>query len=89
MRFNIILVILFLVGNATCITIKVKDITSLIKRFTLLYIINLMLLALRERINLIASIFKVRLSASTSMHEWLKSVIIAKGLVYIIAALSS
>jgi len=89
MRFNIILVILFLVGNAICIIIKVKDIASLVKRFTLLYTINLMLLALRERINLIASIFKVRLSAFASMHEWLGSVVIAKGLVYITAALSS
>jgi hypothetical protein len=67
----------------------VKDIISLVKRFTLLYIINLMLLALRERINLIASIFKVRLSAFTSMHEWLGSVVIVKGVVYIAVALSS
>ena len=48
-----------------------------------------MLLALKERINLIASIFKVRLSASTSIHKWLGSVVIAKDLVYIAAALSS
>jgi hypothetical protein len=69
MRFNVILVILFLVRNAICITIKVKDIASLIKRFALLYIINLMLLALREYINLIASIFKVQLSASINIHK--------------------
>jgi hypothetical protein len=48
-----------------------------------------MLLALRERINLIASIFKVWLSAFTSMHEWLGSVVMAKGLVHIVVALSS
>jgi hypothetical protein len=84
-----VLIVLFLIGNAICITIRVKDIISLVKRFTLLYTINLMLLALRKHINLIASIFKVRLSASTSIHEWLGSVVIAKGLVYIIAALSS
>jgi hypothetical protein len=89
MRFNVILVILFLIGNAICITIRVKDIASLVKRFTLLYTINLMLLALRERINLIASIFKVWLSAFTSMHEWLGSVVMAKGLVHIVVALSS
>jgi hypothetical protein len=59
MRFNVILVILFLVRNAICITIKVKDIASLVKRFALLYTINLMPLALRKRINPIASIFKV------------------------------
>ncbi|KAH8773380.1 hypothetical protein F5882DRAFT_300135, partial [Hyaloscypha sp. PMI_1271] len=66
---NIILVVLFLVRNTICITIRVKDIASLVRRSTLLYIINLILLALGERINPIASIFRVKLSASTSIHE--------------------
>jgi hypothetical protein len=48
-----------------------------------------MLLALKEHINSIASIFKIRLSAFINIYKWLESVIIAKGLVYIIAALSS
>jgi hypothetical protein len=59
MWFNIILVILFLVRNTICITIRVKDIISLVKYSTLLYIINLILLALGEYINPIASIFRV------------------------------
>jgi len=83
------LVILFLIGNAICITVEVKDIASLIKRFALLYTINLMPLALKKRMNPIASIFRVKLSASANMHKWLKSVVIAEGLVYIAAALSS
>jgi len=69
MRVNVILVVLFLVRNAICITIRVKDVASLVKRFALLCTINLMLLALRERMNLIASIFRVRLSAFTNMHK--------------------
>jgi hypothetical protein len=63
------LVVLFLVKNAICITVKVKDITSLVKRSALLYIINLMLLALEERINLMASIFRIRLSVSANIHK--------------------
>ena len=59
MWFNVILVILFLVGNTIYITISVKDIISLVERSTLLYIINLILLALREYINPIASISRV------------------------------
>jgi hypothetical protein len=55
MRFNAVLVILFLVRNTIYIT--TKDITSLLKHSTLLYIINLVLLALGERINPIASIY--------------------------------
>jgi len=69
MRVNMILVVLFLVRNAICITIRVKDVASLVKRSALLCTINLMLLALGERMNPIASIFRVRLSASTSIHE--------------------
>jgi hypothetical protein len=69
MRFNIILVILFLVRNIIYITIGVKDIISLVKRSTLLYIINLILLALEEYINPIASISRVWLSISTSIYK--------------------
>jgi hypothetical protein len=87
MWFDIILVILFLVGNAIYITIGVKDITSLVKRSILLYIINLILLALGEYINPITSIFRIRLSISTSIYKWLKNIIIAKNIVYIIVAL--
>jgi hypothetical protein len=82
------LIVLFLLKNVICITVKIKDILSLVKRFALLYIINLILLALGERINPIASIFSVRLSAFASMHKWLRSVVITEGLVYIAAALS-
>jgi hypothetical protein len=63
------LVVLFLVGNAICIIIKMKDITSLVRCSALLCIINLILLALRERINSIASIFSVRLSTFASMYK--------------------
>jgi hypothetical protein len=83
------LVVLFLLKNAIYITVKVKNILSLIKRSALLYIINLIPLALRERINLMASIFSVRLSAFASMHKWLGSVVVTEGLVHIAAALSS
>jgi hypothetical protein len=89
MRFDVMLVVLFLVGNAIFITVGVKDIASLVERSALLCTINLMPLALGERMNPIASIFRVRLSASASMHEWLGSVVMAEGVVHIAAALSS
>jgi hypothetical protein len=89
MRVDVMLVVLFLVGNAICITVGVKDIASLVRRSALLCTINLMPLALGERMNPMASIFGVRLSASASMHEWLGSVVMAEGLVHIAAALSS
>jgi hypothetical protein len=64
-----LLIILFLVKNIVYLSVKVKDITSLIKRLGLLYIINLMPLALREYINLVANFYKVKLRAYASIHE--------------------
>lgn len=44
---------------------------------------------LREHINLVANFYKVKLKAYTSMHKWLRRVVIAKGLIYLVAAISS
>jgi hypothetical protein len=65
----VLLVILFLVKNAICLSVKVKDVTSLIKRSGLLCIINLILLALGEHINLVASFCGVKLKAYANMHK--------------------
>jgi hypothetical protein len=61
MLFNLGLISIFIVRNIIYLTLKVKDIISLIniitlvKRFSVIYIINLILLALREYINIITS----------------------------------
>ena len=88
-RFDMLLVILFLVRNAVCLSVEVKDVASLTKRSCLLYIINLVLLALGEYMNLVANFCGVRLRAYASMHEWLGRVVLAKGLIYLVAAISS
>ena len=69
MWFNILLVVLFLVRNIVYLSVKIKDITSLIKHSGLLYIINLVLLALGEHMNLVANFCGVRLRAYTSIYE--------------------
>lgn len=88
-RFDVLLVILFLVGNAVCLSIEVKDVVSLTKRSALLCIINLVPLALGEHMNFVASFCGVRLSAYASLHEWLGRVVIAEGLIHSVAAISS
>jgi hypothetical protein len=55
MLFNISLIITFIVKNVICFILEVKDVISLMKRFSVIYIINLILLALKEYINIIAS----------------------------------
>ncbi|PVH68072.1 hypothetical protein DL98DRAFT_395368, partial [Cadophora sp. DSE1049] len=88
-RFDVLLVVLFLVGNAVCLSVEVKDVASLIKRSGLLCIINLVPLALGEHMNLVASFCGVRLSAYASMHKWLGRVVMAEGLIHSAAAISS
>jgi hypothetical protein len=73
MQFDIMLVVLFLVGNTICITVRVEDIASLVKRSALLCIINLMLLALGERMNPVAITFRAKLIASASIETNLPS----------------
>jgi hypothetical protein len=51
-------------------------------------IINLMPLVLGEHINFIANRCGVNLKAYTYMYKWLRGVVILKGLVYIMAAVS-
>ena len=88
-RFNVLLVVLFLVGNAACLRIGVRNIASLTKRSGMLCIINIVPLVLGERINLVASFCGVRLRTYTSIHEWLGAVVIAEGLIHSVTALSS
>ncbi|KAM0132883.1 hypothetical protein ACHAP3_006172 [Botrytis cinerea] len=88
-RFDVLLAVLFLVGNTVCLNVEVKDVASLIKRSGLLCIINLVPLALGEHMNLVASFCGVRLSAYASTHEWLGRVVMAEGLIHSAAAISS
>jgi hypothetical protein len=88
-RFNILLVVLFLVRNTVCLSVKVKDVASLTKRLGLLCIINLVLLALGEHMNLMANFCGVRLRAYATIHKWLKRVIMAKGLIHLVTAIFS
>jgi hypothetical protein len=88
-RFDVFLIVLFLVGNVICFNIRIKDVLNLIKRFSLLCIINLMPLALREHMNLVASFYGIKLNVYANMYEWLRRVVIIKGFIYFIAAISS
>jgi hypothetical protein len=54
-RFNIIIIISFLIGNVLCIIIKVKNTSGLIDRTGLISTINLILLFLGSHMNLIIS----------------------------------
>lgn len=53
--FDADLIITFIIKNIICFTLKVKNITTLVKRFSMICIINLVPLALRKHINIITN----------------------------------
>jgi hypothetical protein len=61
MLFNISLISAFMIRNIIYLTLEAKDIislvniTTLVERSNVIYIINLMLLVLREYINMVTS----------------------------------
>jgi hypothetical protein len=65
-----------------------EDISSLVQRLGIIFIINLMPLVLREYINFIINRCRVNLKVYTYIYKWLRGVAILKGLVYIVAAVS-
>jgi hypothetical protein len=83
------LVIAFVVRNVFCLTFGVKNVASLVKRSGVIYIINLILLALREHINVVASWYRLSLRAFVYIYKWLGIVALVKGLVYIIVGAAS
>ncbi|XTI90841.1 hypothetical protein V2W45_1241668, partial [Cenococcum geophilum] len=86
--FNAVLILAFLVANILYITVRVKDISGLIRRSRLMSTINLTPLSLGAQINLITSRYGIRLSTYAQIHRWLGRVAIVKGLIYTAAAIS-
>lgn len=93
--FDVGLIIAFVVGNAICLTLEVKDIVSLVnvatlvKRSGVICTINLVPLALGEHMNMVASWCGLSLIVYARIHEWLGLVAIVEGLVHIAAGAAS
>lgn len=87
-RFDLALIAMFLVGNILCTAIRVNSIFDLARRSKMLSIINLILLALKAYINLIANNYGVRLGTYKRMYRQIERVAIAEGLIYTATNLS-
>ncbi|KAI9784310.1 MAG: hypothetical protein M1839_002371 [Geoglossum umbratile] len=87
-RFDVVLIVAFLVGNILCTTIGVKDIPSFTRRTGLMSTINLMPLSLGGHLNLVASRCGIAFEDYVRIHRWLGWVAIAEGLVHAVAAAS-
>ncbi|KAI9772408.1 MAG: hypothetical protein M1840_000611 [Geoglossum simile] len=88
-RFDVILIIGFLMGNTLCVTIGVRNTSCLIKRTGLMSIINLMPLALGSHMNLVVNRCGLGPESYGRMHRWLGRVAIIEGFVHSTVAATS
>jgi hypothetical protein len=70
-RFDLLLIIAFLVGNVLCLTLGMRDRTDLLQRTGLLSTVNILPLALGSRMNLIVSRCGVGFAAYDRIHRWI------------------
>ena len=85
-RFDVMLIMAFLIANMLLISIGVRSKAHIIQRTGLLSIINLIPLALGGRINLVANWCGITLGDYSRVHRWLGRVAITEGLVHSVVA---
>jgi hypothetical protein len=88
-RFDVGLIVAFVIGNAICLGIGVKDLVGLTKRSGIMCTINLMPLAFGAHMNVVANWCGVSLLAYTRMHKWLGRMVMAEGLLHAAVGASS
>jgi hypothetical protein len=87
-RFDVGLLVAFIIGNIVCLTVEVKDVASLVKRSGMICTINLVPLALGEHMDVVVSWCGLSLEAYARMHEWL-GIVIVEGLLHTVAGAAS
>jgi hypothetical protein len=87
-RLDLLVLSTFLVGNAVCLSINVKGVPEFIERSGLISIINLMPLSPGANMNLIVSLWGIRLPTYAKLHRWLGRVAIVEGLIHATVAVS-
>jgi hypothetical protein len=87
--FDVVWIIIYLVGNALCLTIGITSRTQLLKRAGMLSTVNLMPLALGAHMNLLINQLGLGLEAYHRIHRWIARVTIVEGLLHVALALTS
>ncbi len=85
-RFDLILVVIFILGNILCVTIGIHNSSDLADRTALASTINLIPLFLGGHMNWIISRCGVRFESYSRIHRWLGRVSIAEGILHAIIA---
>jgi len=88
-RFDIVLLVLFVIRNIICLVFEVKDVAGFVERSGVICTINLVPLALGEHMNIVASWCRLSLGTYTRMHKWLGIVAIVEGLLHMAVGAAS
>ncbi len=88
-RFDVLLIAAFLIANILCLTVKVHDSSTFVKRTGQMSAINMIPLALGHQTNLIFDRCGISSEDCGRMHRWLGRTAVAEGLVHSIVAVTS
>jgi hypothetical protein len=88
-RGEAVIVVLFLAGNALCMTLGVRGSPDLVKRTAQLSAINTIPLFLGGRINALANATGVRYATYAKAHRWIGWVAVAQAILHAAVAATS
>ena len=88
-RFDIVLIVIFLVGNILCLSIGVNNRLKILQLSGLLFTANIIPLTLGSRINLVVNFLGLGLEAYGQIHRWIAWVAVMEGVLHVTLALLS
>lgn len=81
-RFEVLMVTVFLLGNIVCITWSKPSMDTIVSRTGMITVVNLIPLALGNRLNMVASRCGIGTQQYERLHRWLGWIATAEGLTH-------
>jgi hypothetical protein len=87
--FHVLLILIYLVGNALCLSIRFTSREQLMQQAGLLSTVNLIPLALGGHMNIFANRISLQTDTYNRIHRWVARVVVIEGLLHGVLALTS
>ena len=87
--YDVLLVLVYLIGNALCLSIGVTSRKHLVQRTGLLSTVNLIPLALGSHMNIVINRVGLGLETYNRIHRWIARVAVLEGLLHTVLAIIS
>jgi hypothetical protein len=87
--FDVLLIIVYLAGNALCLSIRVTGREELFQQAGQLSTVNLISLALGGHTNLFTNRFRLEPETYNRIHRWVARVAVVEGLLHTVLAITS